>query len=50
MQLGGRLDRQGDAFPMLHLAEAVDLADRHRLTPADFERTARSQEADPDAR
>jgi L-lactate dehydrogenase complex protein LldE len=50
MQLGGRLDRQGDAFPMLHLAEAVDLADRHRLTPADIERTARSQEADPDAR
>jgi L-lactate dehydrogenase complex protein LldE len=50
MQLGGRLDRKGDAFPMLHLAEAVDLADRHRLTPADVERTARSQEADPDAR
>ena len=50
MQLGGRLDRQGDAFSMLHLAEAVDLADQHRLTPAEIERTARSQEADPDAR
>jgi len=50
MQLGGRLDRRGDEFPMLHLAEAVDLADRHRLTPADIGRAARSQEADPDAR
>lgn len=50
MQLGGRLDRHGDEFPMLHLAEAVDLADRQRLVPVDIERAARIQEADPDAR
>ncbi len=50
MQLGGRLSRRGDEFPMLHLAEVVDLADRDRLTPADIERAARSQEAAPDAR
>ena len=50
MQLGGRLDRHGDAFPMLHLAEAVDLADRQRLAPVDIERAARIQEADADAR
>ena len=50
MQLGGRLSRRGDEFPMLHLAEVVDLADRRRLTPVDIERAARSQEAMPDAR
>lgn len=50
MQLGGRLSRRGDEFPMLYLAEVVDLADRDRLTPADIERAARSQEAMPDAR
>ena len=50
MQLGGRLSRHGDDFPVLHLAEAVDLADRGRLTRADVERAARSQEADADAR
>jgi L-lactate dehydrogenase complex protein LldE len=50
MQLGGRLSRNGEEFPMLHLAEAVDLADRRRLTPGDIECAAHSQEADPDAR
>jgi hypothetical protein len=35
---------------MLHLAEAVDLADRRRLTPGGIECAAHSQEADPDAR
>jgi L-lactate dehydrogenase complex protein LldE len=34
MQLGGRLSRRGDAFPALHLAEVVALADAGRLTPA----------------
>lgn len=50
MHLGGRMNRLGDEFPVLHLAELVDLADRGRLTPADVERAARSQEATPDAR
>lgn len=50
MHLGGRLSRRGDEFPVLHLAEVVDLADRGRLTPAGIERAARAQEADPDAR
>lgn len=50
MHLGGRLGRRGDDFPVLHLAEVVDLADRGRLTPAGIERAARAQEADPDAR
>ena len=43
MQLGGRLSRSGDEFPMLHLAELVDLADRGRLTAAEIERAAHSQ-------
>ena len=50
MHLGGRLSRRGDDFPVLHLAEVVDLADRGLLTPANIERAARAQEADPDAR
>ena len=50
MHLGGRLGRRGDDFPVLHLAEVVDLADRGRLTPAGIERAARAQEATPDAR
>jgi L-lactate dehydrogenase complex protein LldE len=50
MHLGGRLERQGDEFPMLHIAEVVDLADQHRLTSADISRTARAQEVDADAR
>ena len=50
MHLGGRLSRRGDEFPVLHLAEVVDLADQGRLTPADIDHAARSQEATPDAR
>lgn len=34
MQLGGRLSRRGDAFPTLHLAEVVALADAGGLTVA----------------
>jgi L-lactate dehydrogenase complex protein LldE len=49
MHLGGRLTRTGDDFPVLHLAELVDLADLGRLTPAEVERAARAQEATPDA-
>jgi L-lactate dehydrogenase complex protein LldE len=33
LHLGGRLRRCDDDFPVLHLAELVDLADRGRLTP-----------------
>jgi L-lactate dehydrogenase complex protein LldE len=44
MQLDGRLTRRGDAFPMLHLAELVDLADQGRLTAAEIERVARGGE------
>jgi L-lactate dehydrogenase complex protein LldE len=46
MQLGGRLTRSGDEFPMLHLAELVDLADQGQLTAADIGQAARSQGGD----
>ena len=32
MHLGGRLARRGDAFPVIHIAEIVDLADQGRLS------------------
>jgi L-lactate dehydrogenase complex protein LldE len=46
MQLGGRLSRGGDDFPMLHLAELVDLADQGRLTAAEIKLAAHSQGGD----
>ena len=42
MQLGGRLQRRGDSFPVLHLAELVDAADRGALTHDGLERVARA--------
>jgi L-lactate dehydrogenase complex protein LldE len=46
IQLGGRLSRRGDAFPTLHLAELVDLADQGRLTTIEIEQAARGQGED----
>jgi L-lactate dehydrogenase complex protein LldE len=45
MQLGGRLSRRGDAFPALHLAEVVALADAGRLTPAALAEAAGTEPA-----
>jgi L-lactate dehydrogenase complex protein LldE len=43
MQLGGRMSRRGDSFPMLHLAELVDLADQGRLSAPEITRAAQQQ-------
>ncbi len=42
MQLGGRLQRRGDSFPVLHLAELVDAADCEGLTREGLERAAKA--------
>ena len=44
LQLEGRLHRQGDAYPVLHLAELVDLADQGRLTPDGLAGASRLQQ------
>lgn len=38
LHLAGRLARRGEDFPVLHLAELVDLADRGRLAPEHLRR------------
>jgi L-lactate dehydrogenase complex protein LldE len=40
LHLQGRLSREDDAFPVLHLAELVDLADRGELTRSHLENRA----------
>ena len=41
LHLGGRLSRTGVAWPVLHLAELVDLADRGELALTDLARAGR---------
>lgn len=43
LQLGGRLQRAGDTYPVLHVAELVDLADQGELTPLGIARAAEAQ-------
>ncbi len=43
LQLGGRLQRAGDTYPVLHVAELVDLADQGELTPLGIARAAEAR-------
>lgn len=47
LHLGGRLSRRGAAWPVLHLAELVDLGDRGDLSPARLAQVGQFVREDP---